>query len=131
KQTTATRSLYGVALCRQQKTAEASRIAATLQVPQAAGPGTVYCTARLQAAVGNNGEALGLLTRCFQSVAPSRLAGLKNHAQQSPDFAGLVSTPEFAQVLATKSKVPESKCSGGSRCAGCPMRGQCPGSRGQ
>jgi hypothetical protein len=28
-------------------------------------------------------------------------------------------------VLRTESKVPESKCSGGTSCSNCPMRGKC------
>ena len=39
--------------------------------------------------------------------------------------ADMTSSAAFAQVLQTKSKVPESKCSGGSSCSTCPMRGNC------
>jgi hypothetical protein len=91
----------------------------------------MYSMARLHAAVGNSPEALGLLTRCFESVAPSQLDGFKAHVRQSRDFADLAPDARFAKALQTKSKVPESKCSGGSRCAGCPMRGKCGNSQGQ
>jgi tetratricopeptide (TPR) repeat protein len=125
KQTASTQSLHGLALARQGQLEEAKRMAATVDVPAEAGPGVTYCAARLNAAVGNDEQALVLLTRCFESVAPSRLDRFKQHARQSPEFVSLASTPTFAQVMETESKVAESKCSGGSRCAGCPMRGKC------
>ena len=83
--------------------------------------------ARLHAAVRSNEEALKLLTRCFESLAPSRLPGFKDHAKKTPEFATFISTAAFQQVLLTESKIAESKCSGGSRCATCPMRGNCGG----
>ena len=85
----------------------------------------------MHAVVGNHDEALRLLGRCFEAVTPSRLAGFKTHAAQSPEFAALASSGGFAKVLQTKSKVAESKCSGGSSCAGCPMRSKCPKSQGK
>ena len=131
KQTAATRALHGLALARQAKTDEARNVARELELPKDADPGTVYGAARLHAAVGNAEHALGLLTRCFESVPPSRLDALKSHVRQSPDFVSVASTAEFAEVLKTESKVPESQCSGGSRCAGCPMRGKCSHSQGR
>ena len=125
KATSATRALLGLALARQGKGEGARRLAETIRLPENAGPGMIYTVARFHAEIGNTDHALSLLTRCFESVAPSRLDGFKSHAKQSPAFARLVSTPAFAKVLETKSKVPESKCSGGSSCAGCPMRGKC------
>ena len=126
KATAATHALHGLALVRQDKTAQARKIAKAAVLPKDAGPGTTYSVARLQAAIGNTDEALDLLARCFEGVAPSRLDGFKNHARLCPEFADLVSTDAFAKVLLTGSKVAESKCSGGSKCAGCPMRGSCP-----
>ena len=131
KQTAATRALHGLALARDGKRDEARRIAGTIEVSPGVGPGVIYTVARLSAAVGNADQALVLLRQCFESVAPSRLDVFKGHARKSPEFAGLAATPAFAQVLQTKSKVPESQCSGGTSCAGCPMRGKCPHSQGK
>ncbi len=129
--TPAVQALLGVALARLGKLAEARQIAARAVLPDGAGPGTVYATARLHAVAGNSAESLRLLVRCFESAPPSLSEGYKAHAQRTPEFAGLASTAEFAEVLETVSKVPESKCSGGSKCAGCPMRGKCPSSGGR
>jgi hypothetical protein len=87
--------------------------------------------ARANVSVGNDNQALDLLTRCFEATPPSRLEVLKSHARKTPEFVSLASTPQFAEVLKTESKIAESKCSGGSSCAGCPMRGQCASSQGQ
>jgi len=131
KATPSSRALLGIALARQGKIDQARRIAGTIELPENAGPGMTYNVGRLHAAIGSADEALGLLARCFESVPPSRLPAFKNHAKGCPEFARLVSTSAFAKVLETQSKVPESKCSGGSRCAGCPMRGKCPKSQGR
>ena len=129
KHTPGTRALHGLALARQGKTDEARKIAQTIELGTDCGPGMTYSVARLQAALGNTDEALSLLKRCFESIAPSQLDGYKHHAKLSPEFSKLVSTAGFAQVLETKSKVAESPCSGGSRCSNCPMRGNCPSSQ--
>ena len=126
-----TQALLGIALARQGQVDEARKIAQGIVPPDKAGPGTLYRLARMHAVVGNHDEGLGLLTRCFEAVAPSRLDGFKMHAKQSPAFEGLASTDAFAAVLQTKSKVAESKCSGGKSCAGCPMRGKCAKSPGK
>jgi hypothetical protein len=126
-QTPDTRALHGLALARQGDIEQARRIAADIALGDDAGPGVVYSVSRLQAAVGNDEQALALLTRCFESLAPSRLPGFKDHAKKTPEFAALVSTAAFNQVLLAESKIAESKCSGGSRCATCPMRGNCGG----
>jgi len=129
RQTPGTRALYGLALARQGEMEKAKEVAANIELADDAGPGMIYSVARLSAAVGGNEKALTLLTRCFESLAPSRLSGFKDHAKKTPEFASLVSTAAFDKVLSTESKIHESKCSGGSRCAGCPMRGKCSGSR--
>lgn len=129
KHTPGTRALQGLALARQGKTDDARQIAQGIKLATDSGPSTIYSLARLQAALGNTDEALGLLQRCFESIAPSQLDGYKRHAKLSPDFSTLVSTAGFVQVLETKSKVAESPCSGGSRCSNCPMRGNCPSSK--
>lgn len=130
KQTPATRALHGLALARLGKMNEARDVAAGIQLADDATPGMIYSVARLNAAVGSDEQALTLLTRCFESMPPSRLPGFKNHAKKTPEFASMASTTAFEKVLSTESKIHESACSGGSRCATCPMRGKCSGSQG-
>ena len=125
KATAATRALHGIALAKEKNMEGARKLASTVVLAEGAGPHTVYIVARLQAAIGNQDRALNLLRQCFERVPPSRLDVYKIHAKQSPEFAALLSSPVFAKVLDTKSKIPESKCSGGSKCAGCPMRKKC------
>lgn len=128
--TLASQALLGVAFARQGKADEARQIAQSVALPQDVSPGLVYTVARLQSLTGDRPGALGNLARCLESLPPSRQASYVAHARVCPDFGGLQQSPEFAQTLATASKVPESKCSGGRSCAGCPMRGQCPSSMG-
>jgi tetratricopeptide (TPR) repeat protein len=120
-----TRALLGVALSRQGKLDEARRIAKAVKLPDDSEPPAVYAVARLQAATGDTKAALVSLTRVLESLPPSRQEGYKEHAQQTAEFAAMASSADFAKALATVSKVPESKCSGGSSCAGCPNRGKC------
>ena len=131
KVTPATQALLGIALVRQGKMDQARETIGAIKTSVDTGPGTYYCVARATAAVGDVDDALALLTRCFEATPPSRLAALKSHAQKLPEFAPLASKPTFAEVMQTASKVVESKCSGGSSCAGCPMRGQCASGGGQ
>lgn len=125
KTTVVTESLEGIALARLGKKAEALKHAELAKLGDDDGPGVVYCVARLQAATGNASQAAGLLIRCFEQVPPSQLDGFKDHARATPEFAGMAGTREFQQALKTESKVQESRCSGGSSCASCPMRGNC------
>ena len=125
KVTTATQALLGIAIARQGQVDGARGISEAIARSDSSDPGTLYILARLQAAVGRHAAALGLLTRCFEAMPPSRLNDLKMHAKLAPEFAALASTDGFATAIQTESKVAESKCSGGSSCAGCPMRGDC------
>lgn len=125
KTSVVTESLEGIALARLGKKADALKHAELADLADDDGPGVVYCVARLQAAAGNVSQATALLTRCFEQVPPSQLAAFKEHAKVTPEFVAVANTPEFEQSLKTESKVKESSCSGGSSCAGCPMRGQC------
>jgi thioredoxin-like negative regulator of GroEL len=127
KHTVTTKSLHGLAIARHGDTQQAERIAREIQLGSDDGPGAVYALARLQAAIGDVDQACRLLVRCFEGTAPSRLAGFKQHAQRSPEFASLATNPAFVAALQTESKIPESSCSGGSSCASCPMRGNCSG----
>ncbi len=125
KHDSTTRSIHSLALARQGKVAEAKTTAQSVQLAGNAGPGAIYAAARCYAALGNAEQACRMLVRCFEASAPSRLEGFKSHARTSPEFAALASRADFTAALRTESKVPESKCSGGSSCAGCPMRGKC------
>ena len=125
KHTVATQSLHGLALARQGNAEEAKKVAQSIQLTSNDGPGAVYAAARLHAATGDSDQACQLLVRCFEAASPSSLAGFKQHAQASPEFAGLRADAKFTAALQTASKVPESACSGGSSCATCPMRGKC------
>lgn len=131
KATAKTQALLGIALARDGKAEAAKQIAGKLSLPDNPGPTTAYAAARLHAATGDRAKAVGLLTSCFESVAPSQLEGFRSHARQCPEFAAMASDPGFQRALETQSKVPESKCSGGSSCAGCPMSGKCATSQGK
>jgi tetratricopeptide (TPR) repeat protein len=121
----AVQALRGIAVARQGKLEQARRIVGKIDTADNDDPGTLYCVSRAAAAVGKTDQALAALTRCFEATPPSRLTALKSHAEKMPEFAPLTSQPAFSQVMQTESKVVESKCSGGSSCAGCPMRSQC------
>jgi hypothetical protein len=131
KTTAMAQLLLGIALVRSGKTDEAKQIAEKISLPNDAGPNVTYTAARLHAATGDSAKSMELLKACFEGTLPSQLDGFKSHAKTCPEFAAIASTPEFAGVMKTESKVPESKCSGGSSCAGCPMRGKCPKSQGK
>ncbi len=125
KATEMTQLLLGIAMVRDGKADQAKQIAAKFSLPKDAGPNVIYTAARLHASTGDSAKTLQLLTACFETTLPSQLDGFKSHAKSCPEFIALASTAEFAKVLKTESKMPESKCSGGSSCAGCPMRGNC------
>jgi tetratricopeptide (TPR) repeat protein len=116
---------HGIALARLGK-ADAAR-ASLKAVPAEAGPGLRYDVARLLALLGETEKALGELKRCFEAVPPTQLPAVKEMARKCPDFAALAKSDAFAKVLAVKSKLAESDCSGGSGCGSCPSRGSCGG----
>lgn len=130
KTTTMTQLLLGIALVRTGKTGEAKQAAENVDLPKDADPIVTYTAARFYAATGDSAKAVALLKMCFEETLPSQLDRFKSHAKTCSEFAAIAATPEFAGALKTESKLPESKCSGGSSCAGCPMRGKCPKSQG-
>lgn len=123
--TPATQALLGVALGRQGKVAEAKKLAAGLELPADAGATTFFAAARLYAAAGEPAKANAALASACEATPPSRLEGFKEQARGAPEFAKLAATAEFTAALQTESKIPESRCSGGGSCAGCPNRGKC------
>jgi thioredoxin-like negative regulator of GroEL len=131
KATDKTQALLGIALARGGQTDRAKQIAEGLRLPDDATPSLKYAAARLYASIGDTTKATAMLKACFESTLPSQLDGFKSHAKACPEFAAMASSAAFAGVLETQSKMPESKCSGGSSCAGCPMKGKCPMSQGK
>jgi tetratricopeptide (TPR) repeat protein len=124
-----TEALLGIALARSGKKDEAKRIAGELTLPEEPDPSMTYAAARLYAGIGDSATSLELLQACLEATLPSMLDGFTKHAKECPEFAAMASSPEFRTVLRTQSKRAESKCSGGSSCAGCPMSGKCPNSQ--
>lgn len=120
------RAMLAIALTRQGEREKALAVAEGMAaLPAATDAGTLYLQARMQAALGKVNEAVATLTACFAAVPPSRQDLLKSHARLCRDFTDVAASSGFAQALATQSKVAESKCSGGSSCSTCPMRGAC------
>lgn len=117
--------LLGIALARQGRLDEARGIAKDFAVSKDAKPAVLWDLARLRALIGDSSDALGLLTRCFESTPPSRLDAAKTGAKESKDFGTLLASADFAKALETKSKVKESGCSGGASCGKCPSRASC------
>ena len=126
KQTMTTQTLMGIALVRQNKLEAASRLAATIKIPDGTNPSKVYPLTRLHAVIGDSEYALELLTWCLTYLPPKMADTFKAHAKICPEFAALAGTKEFARVLKTESKVAEAdfECPGGG-CANCPMRAEC------
>jgi tetratricopeptide (TPR) repeat protein len=117
--------LLGVAQARRGETAAARNTMKHLPKPDEVGPGMLFDMARLHTLMGNPDEAAVALTKCFESTPPSRLDAFKAYAKEYKDLHGLVTHASFAKVLETKSKVKESKCSGGKSCGKCPSKGGC------
>ncbi len=126
-----TQALLGIALARQGKMDDAKRVTKAIVRPADVEPRTVYTLARLHAVTGDSDAAMKELGQVLESVPPSIQVSYREHATRCPDFRALAGTKQFAQVLKTESKIPESRCSGGQGCAGCPNRGQCPKAQGQ
>lgn len=131
KATSATRALLGIALARTGKIPEAKQLAGAVTLPEEGDPGLYYLAARLHALTGDSAKAADVLKRGFEWTPPSQLEAFKAHAKGNPDLASVASSAGFAAAMSAESKISESKCSGGSSCASCPMKGKCPSSQGQ
>jgi len=128
--TASTRALQALSLASADQLDKAKRVATKqFAMPENPGATVLYRAARMYLALGETDRALETLTRCFESVAPSRLDALKKVVLTDSEFAQLADSPKLAEVMKVKSKISESACSGGSSCGGCPRRGSCPGSR--
>jgi len=129
QQNTSTRALRAIALSRLGKKEEAKRVADDVELAEGSGLGITYAVARMHAATGQPEKAVGALSRFFESVPPSQQPAFREVARNCPEFGELTRDTAFQTALETESKVSESECSGGKSCAGCPMRGNCPGSK--
>ena len=123
------RVLMGIALARQDQVAQAKELLQGVGCTKDSGTTFLYDLARLHALTGDTKAALHTLTCYFENTPPSRLPDAKEHVGLSGDFASLRDTAEFVTVFATKSAVPESKCSSGASCGKCPSRGGCSASK--
>ena len=115
----------GIALARLGKAEDAKAVAKGLKVPADTRPGILYDLARLQTLIGETEKNLATLSKCFENLPEKAQAPLRDTAKACPDFKAIAATPAFAKALATKSKVKESDCSGGSGCGSCPSRESC------
>ncbi len=102
------RLLMGIALAREGHTDQAEALLKNLKVTSQGGFQFYYDLARLQAGVGQNQAALKSLTKSFEQTPPSRLQYARQAALECADFARLKEHPNFAKVLATESKRPET-----------------------
>ncbi len=117
--------LHGIACARLGKMDEAGRIAADLKEEEEASPVQSYERACLYSLLGQQDAAAKMLVTAFETMLPSRLDDFKKHVRESGDLAAFFNTTMVAKVMATESKVAESKCSSGSSCGKCPSRGGC------
>jgi tetratricopeptide (TPR) repeat protein len=121
-------ALLGIAQARQGKVEAAKGVLDGIEIPEGSGPRFLLDMARLRLLCGDQAGCLATLTTTFESTTPSALPTLKTFAKSLPDFASLAKSEQFAKVMKTESKVPESSCSGGSSCSSCANRGSCPSS---
>lgn len=126
-QTVETRALLAIALARQGETDAAKAALNSAVVSDDTSAAALFDLARARARVGQHEDALALLGACLERTPPSRLESVRTSARQSADLASLRSDAAFAKVLATESKVSESRCSSGASCAKCPSRTKCSG----
>lgn len=120
-----TQVLLAIALARQGQKEQAAEIADTVAAPKKDDAIGFFERACMHCLLGDTERAGNLLTSCFENTLPSRLDQMKERANQRADLDSLKSAGKMKDLLAVKSKVKESSCSGGSSCAGCPSRGSC------
>ena len=117
------RIYLSIALARLGDAGKAAEVAASNPLPEDAGPGLLYDFARYDALAGRAEQALERLTLLFQKTPPSSLPMLRTFVKRCSDFRSLASCEAFPRVMKTASLVKESKCSGGSGCGSCKMKG--------
>lgn len=122
-----TQVCLGIALAREGKTDEAKRVAAEWPAPEKAGVGVLLDYARLDVLLDRQATALQTMTACMEMAPASQQELIKKYVAECKDFAPILAHADFAKVMATKSKITESGCSGGSSCGSCPSRGSCDG----
>jgi tetratricopeptide (TPR) repeat protein len=121
----AIKTLLGLAHARLGQTEEAEHLLEATPVADDAGPRVLFDRARLCSLLGKAQAANRCLTRALEATPPTELEATRARIEQSPDLVAAREAPEFAQTLATESKVKQSSCSSGSGCAGCSMRESC------
>lgn len=104
---------------------EAEHLLSALPPATEANPELLYLEARVRALIGASEAARGALQAAFRATAPSALERLKARARACPDFAALAGDAAFTAVFSTASTVPESSCSRGASCGGCPRATSC------
>jgi tetratricopeptide (TPR) repeat protein len=119
------RVLLGLALARQGEMQDAKAAVADLMPPEDASAMLLFDLACVQARVGQTAPALTTLAGSFEKTPPSQLEAAKGRAKACPDLGALKTEAEFVKVLATASKVAESKCSSGADCGKCPSHSKC------
>ncbi|MHC5108338.1 MAG: tetratricopeptide repeat protein [Planctomycetota bacterium] len=119
--------LHALALIRMDRIDPARALVRAGKQTDTVEPGYFVDLARVQVALGEQQVALGTLKRSIELTPPSRLEQHKVRLRSSPDFADLVGTAAFDEVLKTSSTIKESPCSGGSGCGKCPKRSKCAG----
>ena len=120
-----TKVLHGLALAHLGQIDKAKKLTKRLRVSDDVVPRYFYDLARLRAVVGKPKGAINALTRSFELTPPSRLDTFKTEVKACEDFRGILDRTDFANALATPSKVKESGCSQGSGCGKCPSRAKC------
>ncbi len=104
---------------------DAARVSLKAVAVDEIGPGLRFDLARLHVLLGEIDAGVKQLTLCFEAVPPSQLDAVKALAKKCPDLKPLAKSGAMTKLLAVKSKIDESGCSGGSGCGSCPSRGSC------
>ncbi len=119
------RALYAIALAREGNRREARKIASGIKMPDGPNGPLMILMARLHALDGKGKDAARYLTLAMEQTSPPMLPAMRAHAEACPDFSGLSNQSQFAQALATQSKIPHSSCSDAGSCGGCPSASTC------
>ena len=123
------RSLMALATARLGRADDAARLVRECTDPGCADAAVMFDLACAHSLLGDQTAAANHLIAAFEHTPPSRLDALKNLARRRADLKPLSQTDLFVPALATKSRVKESGCSGGSSCGKCPSRGTCGGNQ--
>jgi hypothetical protein len=118
-------TLEAVLLARTEKTEEALNAVKTIQLVPKTNAMSYFDLARVYWAAGDKEKAFSSLTVLMEHTAPSEQPVVQILIQRSREFAPLQGTEEMKTILATKSKVSQSGCTGGSSCGSCSLKDKC------